>query len=194
MKKRVGILGGSFDPVHCGHVRIAHSFLTAGLIDTLLILLSPYPPHKQNRKQAPFSHRYEMLKLAFENMEKVEISDLEQKLDKPSYTLHTIEHLQKENPDTLYYLCLGEDSLQYFNEWHKYREILEKVDLLVAERPGFDKSSVEEAILEHAVFVEHEPYPISSTEIRKSKGEIKDHLPGSVAGYIEKKNLYGTDE
>lgn len=194
MKKRIGILGGSFDPVHCGHVRIASSFLTSGLIDTLLILLSPYPPHKQNREQAAFSHRFEMLKLAFRGIERVEISDLEKKLEKPSYTLHTLEYLQKENPETLYYLCLGEDSLQHFDEWYKYRKILKKADLLVAERPGFDKSGVDKEILEHAIFVEHDPYPISSTAIRKLRVNIKEDLPNAVAAYIEKNNLYDSGE
>lgn len=190
MKQRVGILGGSFDPAHCGHVRIANSFLKSGLIDELLIILSPYPPHKQNQEQADFSHRFNMLKLAFRDIENVTISDLEQKLEKPSYTLQTIEYLQKENPETLYYLCIGEDSLQYFDEWHKYREILEKVDLIVVERPGFDKSEVDASILEHAIFVEHQPYSISSTAIRKKAGESEEDLPEAVVGYIKENQLY----
>lgn len=176
--------------MHCGHVRIANSFLQSGLIEELLVILSPYPPHKQNREQADFSHRFEMLKLAFEDMDDVIISDLEQNLDKPSYTLQTIDYLQNENPDTLYFLCLGEDSLQHFNEWHKYREILIRVDLLVAERPGFDNAKVDPEILEHAIFVEHEPYSISSTSIREAGGNFKEDLPDAVAAYIEKHNLY----
>ena len=190
MKKRVGILGGSFDPVHCGHVRIANSFLKSGLIDELLVILSPYPPHKENQEQADFSHRYNMLQLAFKSIENVTISDVEQKLEKPSYTLQTIEHLQKENPLTLYYLCIGEDSLQHFHKWHKYQKILEKVDLLVVERPGFDKSGVAPEILEHAIFVEHQPYSVSSTAIRKKGRVLEEDLPEAVAAYIDQHDLY----
>lgn len=190
MKRRVGILGGSFDPVHCGHVRIANSFLESGLIDELLVILSPYPPHKQNQEQADFSRRLEMLKLAFADIKGVRISDVEQKLKKPSYTLQTIEYLQKQNPDNLYYLCIGEDSLQHFDEWYKYQKILEKVHLLVAERPGFNKSEADPEILEKTIFVEHQPYLASSTTIRKRDGELKEDLPEAVAAYIDQHHLY----
>lgn len=190
MEKRVGILGGSFDPVHCGHVRIANSFLNSGLVDELLVILSPHPPHKQNQEQADFSHRFEMLKLAFADYENVKISDLEQRLEKPSYTLQAIEYLQKENPETLYYLCIGEDSLQHFDEWYKYQEILEKVHLLVVERPGSDQSEVDPEILEKAIFVEHQPYSVSSTTIRRKGGELKADLPEAVAAYIDEHHLY----
>lgn len=183
-------MGGSFDPVHCGHVRIAKSFLKSGLIDELLIVLSPHPPHKQDQKQADFSHRFKMLKLAFHDMKNVTISDLERNLNKPSYTIQTIDYLQSEHPNTLFYLCVGEDSLRHFDQWHKYREILQKVDLLVAERPGFDQTDVDEEILEHAVFVEHHPYSISSTSVREAGGIVKEDLPNAVADYIEKNNLY----
>lgn len=190
MKKRVGIFGGSFDPVHCGHVRIANSFLKSGLIGELLVLLSPYPPHKQDQNQTEFSHRLAMLRLAFEDMENVTISDLEHKLPKPSYTLQTIDHLQSSNPDTLFYLCLGQDSLKDFHKWHKYNEILEKVELLVAERPDVDHSEVDTRILEHTIFVDHKLYQVSSTKIRHSSGEKEADLPNSVAHYIKENNLY----
>lgn len=190
MKKRVGILGGSFDPVHRGHVRIAGSFLKSGLIDELLVLLAPDPPHKKNQKKTDFSDRFEMLKLAFEKMENITVSDLEKKLPGPSYTIQTIEYLQKVNFNTLFYLCLGQDSLQNFHKWHRYKDILNKVDLLVAERPGFGDSGVDPEILEHVIFVEHKPYAASSTSIRLSDGKGKELLPDSVAAYIEKNNLY----
>lgn len=192
MKKRVGILGGSFDPVHKGHIKIASSFLKSGLIDELLVVLTPDPPHKKKQEQTAYVHRLAMLKLAFEGMNNVVISDVEQQLPKPSYTLQTICFLQETNSDTLYYLCLGLDSLTQFNQWHHYSDILEKVNLLVAERLGFDTSRIDPEILEHVVFIEHEPYPVSSTRIREKngKGKVNEELPDAVAAYIEKNNLY----
>lgn len=190
--RRIGILGGTFDPVHCGHLRIASSFLQSGLVDKLLILLSPIPPHKQEQEQTDFTHRLEMLKLAFREIEKVWISDMEKDLEKPSYTLQTLQYLQEKHPETLFYLCIGEDSLQHFNQWYKYEEILDRVDLIVAERPGYDRSKVDRNILEHAIFVEHQPYDISSTKIRNRKSNLNEDVPDAVADYIKEHQLYNS--
>lgn len=146
MTKRTGIFGGSFDPVHFGHLRLARSFLNSGLIDNLLILLTPDPPHKQGVKKSLYHHRLEMLKIAFQNKKNVTISDLEKKLPQPSYSLQTVDHLQAKHPNTQFYLCMGEDSLQHFSTWFKYKEILNKIDLLIAERPGYNAENISEEI------------------------------------------------
>jgi nicotinate-nucleotide adenylyltransferase len=190
VESRVGIFGGSFDPVHSGHVQTVQSFLNSGLLDRVLILLTPNPPHKQNHRPAGYRHRFEMLKLAFEHTENTEISEIEKVLPAPSYTLQTIEYLQKKNPDTLFYLCLGEDSLCQFHQWFNYKQILEKVNLIVAERPGFDSSSIEPQILEHVIFVDHKPIAVSSTDFRKYPGRHDEILPEKVAEYIRAHNLY----
>ena len=131
-----------------------------------------------------------MLKLAFENIENVEVSDLEMKLSKPSFTLQTVRYLQKENPDQQFYLCLGEDSLRDFHKWHKYDELLERLCLIVAKRPGIDTSEVVPEILERTIFISHEPVSASSTTIRELNGKKKSDLPLPVAEYIKKHNLY----
>jgi len=188
----VGIFGGSFDPVHKGHVSISESFLNSGLIDELLVLLTPAPPHKRDQNQAPYAHRLEMLKIAFGGIDDVQVSDIEQSLPKPSYTLQTIEHLRKTFPGRLFYLCLGEDSLSHFHEWYKYRQILKTVSLIVARRPDFDSSSVDPEILERTIFTDHNPVDISSTQIRA--GQIsKKVLPEKVAEYIRRHHLYTSD-
>lgn len=190
--QRTGILGGSFDPVHNGHLRIAESFLNSGLIEKLLVIPAPTPPHK-TALQVEFTHRMEMLKLAFQHQNSVEISDLEAHLPAPSYSIQTIQYLQDRNPENVYYLCLGEDSLIHFHSWHRYREIIQKVTLLIAERPGFDSSAVDQELLENSIFVDHDPYELSSTEIRETKiGNIElSRIPKPVLKYINDHNLYG---
>jgi len=189
--KRIGLFGGSFDPVHNGHIEAVNSFLESGLIDEIWILLTPAPPHKPDQKKTDFEHRYNMLKLAFQESDNIKISDIENDLPKPSYTLQTIHHLKTKNPDYTFFLCLGEDSLQYFHKWHKYHDILEECTLLVVDRPGSDHGDVDSYILEKSIFVDHKPMNISSTEIRRAPNTATlMKLPDDVLNYIQKNNLY----
>ena len=189
--KRIGLFGGSFDPVHNGHIEAVNSFLESGLIDEIWILLTPAPPHKPDQKKTDFEHRYNMLKLAFQESDNIKISDIEKDLPKPSYTLQTIHHLKTKNPDYTFFLCLGEDSLQYFHKWHKYHDILEECTLLVVDRPGSDHGDVDSYILEKSIFVDHKPMNISSTEIRRGPNSATImKLPDDVLNYIQKNNLY----
>lgn len=189
---RVGIFGGAFDPVHIGHVQVVNSFLQSNLINRLMILPTAESPHKETSGQASFKDRFEMLKLAFDEEENVWISDLEQHLPKPSYTLQTIGYLQKNNPQHLYFLCIGEDNLDSFHKWWKYEQILDKVALIVAKRPGSEGSGQSDHILHHAIFIEHEEVELSSTDIREAKlsGDLRQYVPAGVAGYIHRHNLY----
>lgn len=189
MGKRVGVFGGSFDPVHQGHLHIVHSFLDSGLIDEILITLTPDPPHKKDRTQAPYNHRLKMLQLAFSDIHQVRISDLEQSLPKPSYTLQTIRYLKSTHPENIYFLCMGEDSLVNFHEWYRYKELLDEVTLLAARRPGYSAHSAAEEILEKTIFVNNRQVDISSTEIR-SETVKRLNLPVEVEEYIRKQNLY----
>lgn len=193
MRKRTGVFGGSFDPVHSGHIQLAQSFLKSGLIHQLLILLTPDPPHKEKGGQTPYENRLDMLKIAFSGMAQTIVSDLERELLAPSYTLQTIRHLQKKEPETFYYLCMGEDSLINFHRWYEFEEILKAVPLLVAERPGYNAADVDPSILESVVFVDHKPVKESSTEVRNKwiSGSDSDvNIPAGVARYMDKHNLY----
>lgn len=191
---RIGIFGGAFDPVHLGHVKIAESFLASNIIDKLLVLPTPASPHKKDKEQTPFGHRYEMLKLVFQEYDKVFVSDLESHLPKPSYTLRTIETLQEKHPENKYFLCIGEDSLAAFNTWWKYEEILLRTPLIVASRPGSESSTISREILERAIFIDHTEVDVSSTEIRKKArmedDSLKSLVPESVAHYIFNNKLY----
>lgn len=191
--KRIGLFGGTFDPVHKGHQSIAESFLRSGLIDKLWVLLTPFPPHKQDENHAGYDYRYQMLEAVFGQISDIHISTIENELPKPSYSVQTIRYLKKEYPDHQYYFCMGEDSLAKFHTWKYYEEILQECDLLVARRPGESHDSVEDQILHKTHFVDHDPLDIASSDIKsaiKQGKEVKQLLNPAVYSLIEKEQLY----
>lgn len=196
MKPRVGLFGGTFDPVHSGHVSIAHSFIASGKIDQLWVLLTPYPPHKTEKDHAPYEMRLKMLKQAFFGVEGLQILTIENELPKPSFTVKTIKHLKEVYPNFEFpFFCMGEDSLANFHKWKLHEEIIKEVELLVAERPGADHSEVQQYVLDKTIFVEHKPFDVSSTQVKEimGEGEIPNHLvPDEVLGIIEEEALYKT--
>lgn len=193
MGKKVGLLGGTFDPVHLGHIQISKSFLQSGYIDELWVLLTPFPPHKLEGNYVPYNIRKEMLDAAFDKLDNTLISTLEDTLSKPSYTINTILELKKQHPDHEFFFCLGEDSLAQFHTWKYHDKILDEVELLAAFRPGASHDHVGHAIINRTIFIDHEPSKISSTEVRH---RIKDNLgvnncvPEEVLSIIRKYNLY----
>tara|TARA_R110002124_G_scaffold48026_1_gene142157 strand:- start:31548 stop:32126 length:579 start_codon:yes stop_codon:yes gene_type:complete len=190
--KKIGLLGGTFDPVHNGHIRIARSFIESGCIDELWVLLTPFPPHKLEKDHVSYSTRLIMLKKAFSNVDCIILS-IENDLPKPSYTYRTIQFLKKKHTDHQFYFCMGEDSLSQFHKWKHFDKILEEANLLVARRPNSSHANVNHSILKQTVFVDHEPIEISSSEIKeriKESDFIKKNLPHSVFSIIEKENLY----
>lgn len=191
MKKRVGIFGGTFDPVHSGHVRAVQSFLASGLVDEIWVVLTPFPPHKASGlDRTSFEHRLNMLRLAFDEMNNVKVSTVESELPQPSYTFRTLQHLKREFPDTLFFLCLGEDSVETFHSWYHYRDILEKYTLLAVRRPGSDMNDSRPEVLEKTIFVDHESKKVSSTAIRNSGSGLDERVPDRVAEYIRENELY----
>lgn len=191
--QEVGLLGGSFNPVHYGHLAIARSFLNSDYISRLWILLTADPPHKEGTLQLPFDMRLKMLRKAFEGVDKVSVSSVEKDLPPPSYTVRTLEYLSSQYPDKRFWLCLGEDSVKNFNQWYKWEEILDYCELLVARRPSVKDLILDKKIAEKAHFIPHEPIEISSTNIRErvKKGKDVSHLvPRDVHKIIQEYNLY----
>jgi len=191
-KRRIGIFGGAFNPVHRGHIAISRSFLASRLIHELWIMPTPDPPHKESGNLISLTHRSEMLRRAFQNEKHVRITDLERDLPAPSYTWQTLTALEESYADHHFYLCIGEDSLVTFTSWYRWREILAMTPLLVAERSGYDRTVCENEVLERAIFAEHQPVDISSTEIRErvNSSYAKEGLPPAVHEYITTRRLY----
>ncbi len=193
LQKSIGLLGGSFNPVHNGHIAIVTSFLHSELIDELWILLTPDPPHKKEQTLADYFHRSAMLQAAFKGFENVKISDVEKNLPEPSYTIQTLEHLHKEYPNYNFYLCMGGDSLHDFTQWKDWQKILSYCDLIVARRPSADTALPANQMRDKVHFVDHEPIAVSSSAIRKRINEgkaISSLVPKSTEQYIKKHNLY----
>lgn len=192
-EKGIGLLGGSFDPVHNGHCSIVSSFLKSGFISEIWILLTPDPPHKTEIPITDYQIRIDMLQSAFRGMNRVLIKDIEKRLPRPSYTIRTLKYLKEKYPGQKFYLCIGGDSLKQFKSWHKWDEILGYCELLVAQRPSAEKVFPDDSIAAKTHYVVHHPMEVSSTEIRErvSKGKsISEFVPSAVEKLIKKYNLY----
>ena len=191
-KQRIGIFGGSFNPVHNGHIHICNAFLESNLIDELWIIPVFDPPHKPSELLAPFVNRLEMTRLAFEKTSKVNVSEIESELSRPNYTFKTIEYFLANNPDSKFYLCIGGDSLTDFHTWFNYKQLIELVDLIVVDRDNTSYSCVESIILQRTHFVQCDVTPESSIDIRAEIAEkgSTTHVPSAVMDYIRKFKLY----
>jgi nicotinate-nucleotide adenylyltransferase len=193
MTNRIGVLGGTFDPVHNGHLTIAHAFLNSGYIDELWIMPAPDPPHKKDQNVTPYEIRKELLSIAFRDIPNIHISDFENNLYKPSYTLRTIRALKKKYPQKHFILCLGSDSIVQLDTWYHYEELINETEFLIAHRPGYDTSDLPKSFHNKCSFVEHDPIDISSSDLKYKlrKGEsVVGLLPVNVLKRIRELDLY----
>ncbi len=143
--RKVGLLGGTFDPVHEGHLAIAELACREIGLQELLFLPAPDPPHKK-QPGAPFHHRAAMLELALAGRDDWSLSLLEAELGCPSYTVDTLLELKKRLGDQRFFFIMGADSLLELHLWYRYQDLLELTDLVVAARPGISPEQVERAV------------------------------------------------
>ncbi len=190
---RIGIYGGSFNPIHKGHTELAASIVQQGLVDELWLLVSPLNPLKQGETSdiAEYEHRLSMARLATEDIEGVKVSDFEKNLPLPSYTITTLGELHKAYPEHEFVLVIGADNWERFPRWYHAQEIIDTYSILIYRRPGCE---MDETLLPPSVQVVDTPlYDISSTEIRESvkKGRMPlKWVDRKVATYIRVHHLY----
>lgn len=190
---RIGIYGGSFNPIHKGHTELAASIVQQGLVDELWLLVSPLNPLKQGETSdiAEYEHRLSMARLATEDIEGVKVSDFEKNLPLPSYTITTLGELRKAYPEHEFVLVIGADNWERFPRWYHAQEIIDTYSILIYRRPGCE---MDETLLPLSVQVVDTPlYDISSTEIRESvkKGRMPlKWVDRKVATYIRVHHLY----
>ncbi|MBR1491990.1 MAG: nicotinate-nucleotide adenylyltransferase [Bacteroidaceae bacterium] len=190
---RIGIYGGSFNPIHRGHTELAASIVRQGLVDELWLLVSPLNPLKQDATSdiAEYEHRLNMARLATEGIEGVKVSDFERHLPIPSYTITTLGELRNAYPEHEFVLVIGADNWERFPRWYHAQEIIDTYSILIYRRPGCE---MDETLLPPSVQVVDTPlYDISSTEIRESvkKGRMPlKWVDRKVATYIRVHHLY----
>lgn len=193
---RLGILGGSFDPVHFGHLILAQSALEELTLDKIIFMPSYKPPHKLDKKLASFEDRLLMLELALEDREDFLISTLEMERQGPSYTYDSLKIIEKSYGASELYFLIGGDSLLYLDKWYRASDLIREFSFAVAPRPGRSIEELEEKIksLQGNIKLLDSPYiEISSSSIRKRLEDYKSiryYLPRSVEGYIHEKKLY----
>ncbi len=195
---RIGILGGTFDPIHLGHVAAARVAMECANLDRVLFIPSAQPPHRA-AAAASAEDRLAMARLAIDGQDGFTVSDLEIRRGGTSFTVDTLRELQREHPDDQLFLILGWDAARLFSTWRSPGEILSTATLAVVGRPGMPLPGVAEvkaAGLDPArVVLCGDPTPdISGSEVRGAIQEheaVADRLAPAVAGYIAKHGLYG---
>jgi nicotinate-nucleotide adenylyltransferase len=198
---KIGVLGGSFDPIHAGHLAIAEAARDRHGLDRVLVVPAGVPPHKRG-ELAPAADRLTMVRLAIEGRPGLEASDIEIRRPGPSYTVDTLEELKRAHPDAELFFIMGADSLGEFFGWRNTRRILELARIVTVTRPGWqgdiDPASFPgvpaEAIGRMAADrVEIPGVAAESKRIREAvrRGEpIDAEVPPSVAEYIRRRGLY----
>lgn len=190
---RIGIFGGSFDPIHIGHAIIAQHIIGSGAVDRLWFMVSPVNPLKADKKrQVADTDRLRMVEMVSRPMEGVETSAFEFTMPKPSYTIDTLNALQAKFPDDEFYLVTGGDNWQIFDKWRNSEEILAKYHLLIYPRLGYEVNIPDE-LQDRVTLVDAPIIEISSTQVRErlSQGlSVRYYVPDEVLGYIERKQLY----
>ena len=200
--ERLAIMGGTFDPIHIGHLRMADAVQRQLEFDRVVFLPSFIPPHKQKRPDlASWQDRLAMVELAIKGYEDFVVSSLEFDRGGLSYTYDTVNVMQELWPDAEIYLIIGEDSLTQLYTWYRVLDLLRLVYFVAAERPGYEGEAGVARLVkaygpwtaEKIIHAEVPETAISSTEIRKRLREgkpIRGMTPPAVEEYIYTHGLY----
>ncbi len=198
---KLGLFGGSFDPIHRGHVEPVLAALAEVGLERVLYLPTARPPHKQGQLLAPPWARFAMAELALLGEPHLQVSPYELQLDRPAYTVETLEHFTRELPDAELHLLIGEDSFRDLTQWVRWRDIVRLARLVVLARPAGENSTAPLADDLRALadgptvhYARRRPVDVSSTEIRAAlgRGEVlpAGALADPVVQYIHKYRLY----
>ena len=199
--KPIAILGGSFNPVHFGHLKMAEAAMESTHFYKVLFIPTGTPYHKEQKDLLPFSDRLKLLELAIENCSDFDCSPIEGERDGNSYTIDTVRELLRQNPTNSYSLLIGTDQFLTLRSWHKIKELGQLVDFYVANRNGEmefstfqkEREALEKELSLHCILFPMPAINLSSTEIRKRLKEgkpIQGMLPKSVEECILKEGFY----
>ncbi|HBI60771.1 MAG TPA: nicotinate (nicotinamide) nucleotide adenylyltransferase [Lachnospiraceae bacterium] len=197
---KTGIMGGTFDPIHCAHLRMARCAMEQKELDRVLFMPSKIPPHKMGRKVSDEKLRAHLVRLAIEGEENFYYSDFELRREGTTYTAKTLALLKEQQPEEMFYFIMGGDSLFQFANWYHPEEIAQNAVILAVSRGTAGKRQMKEqaevlAEQFHGRFelIRMEKMEISSSLIREkiAKGEsVRQMLPERVYEYIRRNHCY----
>lgn len=201
---KIGILGGTFNPIHYGHLIIAEYIRVDQNLEKIIFIPTGIPPHKNKEEILNSKIRSEMVGLAIESNPQFECSNIEIYNKEISYTIDTVKSLKSQNPDNEFHMIIGGDSLMSLRTWKGYKELISITNIIVADRYGacgktiiaeIDKLNSETK--NSITSIKTPIIEISSTEIRnklKEKKSIKYLLPENVENYILKRGIYNNEK
>jgi nicotinate-nucleotide adenylyltransferase len=214
--ERAGLFGGTFDPIHLGHLRAAEEIREELSLDRIIFIPASIPPHKHKTHITPPRHRLEMLKLAISENPSFEICNYELKKKTMSYTVDTLRYMNTTYPDSEFYFIVGNELFSEIETWKEYKELFKLSNFTVITRPGYSEGNSEKLLLalkndfsyykrkdnvisyreknsKIIAFTKIRGLEISSTEIRQyamSGKSIKYLVPSAVENYILGNNIY----
>ena len=197
---KTGIYGGTFNPIHKGHLHIVEAFRKGLGLDRVLLIPTRVPPHKAAPDLASPQDRFAMCQLAIQGQPWLELSDMEMRREGKSYTAETLEELSALYPQDQFYLLMGEDMFLTLGRWYRPETIFSLASVCTAPRSVHGMDALREKALEYTgtfharCFLDHIPYlPISSTQVRQAvaRGEdVSGLVPQAVAAYMKERGLY----
>lgn len=186
---KIGILGGTFNPIHIGHLILAEEIREKLKLDKVIFVPTYLPPHKDNSDIAAAQDRYRMAKLAIKTNGYFLVSDIEIERNGRSYTIDTLREFKKIYPHDELYFITGSDLLKYLDEWKDLGEIIQMVKFIVVTRPGYPLEKIPSYIQTVAI----RAVDVSAFEVRQAVRENRSFrylVPEAVYNYIIKKKLY----
>ena len=192
--RRIGLLGGTFDPIHSGHLDVARSAQRELELTAVHVLPANVPPHRPQPVASVF-HRFAMAALAVAGVKGWRVSDVELRMPTPSFTAHTLRYYHERGyaPDELYFL-IGADAYRDLPQWHDYPAILDAARFVVVSRPGFEvRLNSQTKQSDRAILIDAQTADVSSSAIRRARAEgrpIDGMVPAAVQQHIEQHGLY----
>lgn len=193
---RRGLFGGTFNPVHYGHLLMAEAARDQMKLDQIVFVPAGLPPHKTPPKTSA-RHRLAMLRLAIRSNRSFAVSEWEIRQKRVVYTYETLDHFKKQWPGDALFFIIGSDSLEQLPSWRRGKELMRSNQFVVVERPEARWNSISPTLRRRVRHVEFQPVPFASHSIRaqvKRKRSIRYQVPAEVERYIQKHWLYRTAE
>jgi nicotinate-nucleotide adenylyltransferase len=211
LKRRIGLLGGTFDPIHFGHLQLAELALKKCDLHQVIFMPAASPPHKNSRHITAFMHRVKMIELALLGHRELKLSTLEASLPAPSYTIDTVTfYIRTSKEDEELYFIIGEDAFVEIDSWKAYQELLSLINFIVSGRSGYSpeyfqsfaqslgyfstgQTWTDPSGKREIIFLPTETDDISSSLLRekiKKRMPLQEYIPRKVINYIRRNNLY----